>query len=389
MKRMMEEAEERMFWPSGDAICRGHILNGFLLEQLSEVPNSSPCALCSEVSATYVDLDEVRDIVVAVINAYRRRAIDELFHDDETESGYALPDQHIQDTWDVVNDLFEDAFDDELRDYVATTLEWGHWFKPGVLWLEGAELYVASWSGFRSLLRATDTDVVQLLSGALDNQAWTHEAADGIRPSEILPKVLELIDELDVVREIPVSTTWFRAVHVPAGEALSASRLGTAPTRQSSENRMNRAGQPMFYGAADSETASMEIGTPPPGEETVVGAWLPSRPMRVLNLVSTPNPPDLYDVERSWLRWRLLFLADFARDVSQPIGKHERTEYRATQVLMEFLRSRVPELDGILYRSSHTGQPCCAVDVDNLRCVDRDTYRDSALRLMLEGWRTP
>lgn len=356
-----------------------------------DVPNAPGCALCGEFSTSYIELDDVRDLVVAVIREYRLRAIDELFYDNETASGYALPDKYVEDTPDVVNDLFEDAFDDDLREQVGNTLDLDYWFKPGVIWLEGAELYLESWADFRSLLGGTDAQLDQLLAGALDDRTWTHEAADGIRPSRILPRLLELIDELGVVRVIPSSHVWFRAVHVPAGEELRASRLGTAPASRSSENRMNRAGQPMFYGAADVTTATDEIAIPTPGEELVVGAWVSTRPMRLLDLVETPEVPDFYDVERAWLRWRRLFLADFAHDVSQPVGPHQRVEYRATQVFMDFLRSRVAKLDGIMYRSSRTGRACCAVEVDNLHCVDRATTvssDDDFLGLILDHWQS-
>lgn len=385
----MEEAEERLFWPSGDRICRSHVQDHFLLARLSDVPDVSPCALCGLAATRYVDLDDVRDLVVAVIKEYRLRAIDELYHDRETESGYALPDQHVEDTGDVVNNLFESAFDDDLRGHVGITLDQEYWFRPGVLWLEGEELYLASWAGFRSLMRRVDADLEQLLAGSLDVEPWAHEAADGIRPSDLLPRLMELIDELGVVKLLPFSDVWLRALHVPVAETLSGSRLGTAPAACSSENRMNRAGQPMFYGAADFATATAEIGKPHPEEQTVVGSWVPTRPVRVLDLVAVPEPPVFYDVERAWLRWRLLFLVGFANDVSQAVGPHQLVEYRATQVFVDFLRSRMAaELDGVVYRSSRTGQPCCALNVDNLHCVDREAMGpdDGVLRLTLDHW---
>lgn len=133
---------------------------------------------------------------------------------------------------------------------------------------------------------------------------------------------------------------------------------------------MNRAGRPMFYGAADSTTARAEIGHAPPGRDTIVGEWTFTQPPRLLDLVAIQEPPDFYDIDRAWLRWRLLFLHDFAEDVSQPVGPHACVEYRATQVFMDYLRSRDSQVNGILYRSSLTGEPCCAVDVDNSHCID-------------------
>lgn len=388
-KRMMQEAEDRMFSPTGGAVCRSHVRNLFLLDQLGEAQDAELCPLCGESATSYVGIDDVRDLVVAVIRQYRRRAIDGLFHDRESESGYALPDGYIEDTWDVVDDLFEFALDDDLRYHIGANLASDQWFRPGVLWLDGTELYVESWAGFRLLLRSTEARLKQLLDGSLDGAEWRNDAADGIRPSELLPRLIEIIDDLGFMTVTPPPMVWLRALHVPAdGTIISASRLGTAPTALSSENRMNRAGEPMFYGAADADTARAEIGTPEPGHRTVLGAWAPTRPLRVLDLVTDREVPDFFDVNRAGLRWRLLFLADFAGDVSQPVGPHQRAEYRATQVFMDFLRSQADvQLDGIMYRSSHTGQPCCALNVDNRHCVESGCGSgDGVLRLVLNQY---
>ena len=152
---------------------------------------------------------------------------------------------------------------------------------------------------------------------------------------------------------------------------------------------MNRAGKPMFYGAANTTTAAAEIGRARAGDETIIGAWALTRPARVLDLASDHELPNFYDVEKAWLRWRLLFLADFADDVSQPIGVNQLADYRATQIFMDYLRSRVSGIDGIIYRSSQTGERCCALEIDNAHCVDADTSReadDGQFRLMLDNW---
>jgi hypothetical protein len=372
IKRLLEEAEQRRFLPTGSTVCRKHVEDQFLLGQLAGSPVPSPCVVCGRTAVEHVDVDKICDVVVAVIETYRRRAIDELYHDEETDSGYALADPYLEDTADVVDTYFEGAFDDDLMEYVRVTLDPEWWFDPGVIWLEGVELYLHSWNWFRALFRSANVELTNLLAGELDGPRRAGQPADGILPSEILPKLWGLVDELEVVRVIPASHEWIRAVHVPIGEPLGASCLGTAPSTSSTENRMNRAGEPMFYGTADEETAVIEIGEPQGDRETAFGTWVPSRSLRVLDLDQIPILPDLYDVERAGLRWRLVFLSDFAADVSQPVGGHEQVEYRATQIFMDFLRSRALGLDGIIYRSARTGRPCCALDVDNAHCLEAD-----------------
>jgi len=192
------------------------------------------------------------------------------------------------------------------------------------------------------------------------------------------------------VTEFPMEIEWFRAVHVPIDEEVTASRLGTAPAACSTENRMNRAGESMFYGAADTATVLAEIEPATPGQRTFVGVWTPTRPLRVLDLVKSKTRPlpDFYDVDQAGARWKLQFLAGFADDVRQRVVLEGGIEYRTTQLLMEYLRSRVTGLDGIIYRSSHTATPCCALDVDNIRCISPGVLDSDSgeLYLVLNSW---
>lgn len=362
----MEDAAARMFMPTGDVVCRAHVADEYLLAVTPEAEGDS-CVLCSARHRPFVDLDELQDRVVAVVRTYRRRAIDELFHDRETESGYAFPDQWMEDTWDVVHELFGSAFDGVLIEHVAFSIDPDYWFRPGLLWLEGAELYMESWSDFRRLVAADGLELEGLLRGAADLPSRQDE--DTLQPSTVLPQLLALVDEVGIVKTLRPDTRWVRALYVPPGEDLTAGRLGTAPARLSTENRMNRAGSPMFYGAEDLATATAEIGPPPAGMSLITGIWVATRPLVVLDLVDLGEAPDFYEWERAWLRWRLQFLADFAADVSKPVTDHTRTEYRPTQLLMEFVRSRHPHIDGIVYRSSRTGRRCCAIDIPNAACV--------------------
>jgi len=295
----------------------------------------------------------------------------------------------VNDTADVIVDLFDGALAGELLEHVATVFEPQYWFDPGVLWFEGAELHLESWAGFRALARATQPDLDPLLAGQFDDAGWSHEAADGFRPSQVLGQVLSVIEELGVVTEFPMETKWLRAICVRIGEDVTAGRIGTAPAEYSTENRMNRAGEPMFYGAADTATVLAEIGPAPAGQRTIVGIWSPTRPLRVLDLVKSKDRPlpDFYDLDQAAARWRLQFLAEFADDVSRRVDD-KFAEYRATQLLMEYLRTRVTGLDGIIYHSSRTTQPCCALDVDNSRCIPPDAFAPAGaeLCLVLNSW---
>lgn len=140
----------------------------------------------------------------------------------------------------------------------------------------------------------------------------------------------------------------------------------------------------MFYGASTPRTALAEIGPASAGDVTVFGVWRPSRPLRLLDLVTERPLPSFYDLDRTDLRWQLEFLTGFANDVSRPIGSLVRHEYVPTQLLTEYVLSLPANIDGILYRSSRTGEPCCVLNVDNDACVESGSPAGGGLRLMLQ-----
>lgn len=63
-------------------------------------------------------------------------------------------------------------------------------------------------------------------------------------------------------------------------------------------------------------------------------------------------------------------------------------EYRPTQAVGAHFREAVPDVDGIIYRSSITGEPCRAVFVRNEQCVEASVLDDPTLYLVLERKRS-
>lgn len=380
----MEEAETRLFWPSGRAVCVSHVLQLDVASRVARSDLGGECAVCGSHTASGLDLDSLLDLIVSVIRCYRRRAIDDLFHDPETESGYATASVSFTD--EVVWELTAGDLDDDLAELVASEIEDDQWYDPSTMWLSGRELLVFSWQQFseRALKYGPSLDGLV----AEDDDLWAGEAADGIPPSQMMPRLSRLVTELGLVSVIDVDVPWYRAVPLAPHEAPSAGRLGTAPPEYAIQsNRMTPAGIPMFYGALDEATALLEAGTPPPGERAIVGRWTPTRPLHVLDLTKLPPAPSFYDVERAWERQALMFLEHFAGEVSQPLeaGADAAIAYRPTQAFTAHVREDL-DVDGIVYHSSLNGTPCCVLFVVNPDCVEAaDTNSsDRTLKLALQ-----
>lgn len=384
-KRAMEEAEARLFWPSGRVVCTSHVVQLDLASWVEPSGAGGECSVCGSRTDAAIDLDSLLDLIVSVIRCYRRRAIDDLYHDSETESGYATASVSFTD--EVVWDLTAGDLDDELSALVASEIEDDQWYDPSTLWLSGRELLVFSWQQFSAWALKNGPFLDSLADEGED--LWAGEAADGIPPSRMLQRLSRLVADLGLVRVIDVDVPWYRAVSLAPHEMASVGRLGTVPLEYATRsNRMTPAGTPMFYGARDEATARLEMGAPPSGERAVVGRWVPTRPLHVLDLTELPPAPSFYDVERADERQALMFLEHFAGEVSQPLeaGADAMVAYRPTQAFTARAREDLG-VDGIVYHSSLNNTPCCVLFVVNQDCVETADAKafDGSLQLVLQG----
>jgi hypothetical protein len=316
-KNAMAEAESRGFWSSDAVLCAAHA-RGDLLEFLSPNRNTegAGCAVCREPGDPVVQLNELLDLILGVLRAHWLRADDHLFHDSESDSGWALVDPSGAE--DLVWEIVGGDVDDDLCDFLSEPGRLGEdqWFHPSRLWLEGAELIAYSWEEFHkwAIGQPPGFDLVAA-SVAPGLVGVSNESADGVHPTHMLGRLAELIDSHTGLTTIE-HRTWHRAVVLRVGEVPSAGRLGSAPSHLAAANRMSPKHVSMFYGADDARTAVEEI---------------------------RPDPA-------------------------------ARTEY---------LRRCYSDLDGILYRSSITGAPCCVLFFDNAAC---DPDSGAAVTLVLDRY---
>lgn len=384
-KRMMEEAEGRGFWATGDVVCVDHLspeLAGFVTVRRGD---DTGCAACGFTSDEVFELDELLDIGVGVLRTYWLDANEHLFHDSESDSGWALIDPVTADDL-VRNEIFTGDVDDDLLEVLARPDLLGdqQWFDPAQLWLEGRELIAYSWSAFHqwAIDQPEDVDLVAMSTKPVDLFDLSDEAADGIDPKHMLSRLTELVEAHIGLTAVPITRTWHRALPLEPGELPTPARLGSAPVAQAKANRMSPKGVSMFYGADDPSTAWKEI-RPDPSDRIVIGRWHPARPLRMLDLVELADPPSFFDWENATVRVGIKSLEAFAEALSLPIASGHEHDYLSTQAFTEYLRRHLPGVDGIIYRSSINGRPCCVVFADNAGC---DPDSDQPLVLDLDGF---
>ena len=132
--------------------------------------------------------------------------------------------------------------------------------------------------------------------------------------------------------------------------------LGPPPSNLPVSGRMHAAGISVFYGAFDAKTCIAEI-RPSVGSHVVLGKFELLRNMRLLDLNLLANVyggGSHFDPDYATNRGRAAFLEYLVHEICRPVmPKKETLEYIPTQVVAEYLASRVkPRLDGIIYPSS-------------------------------------
>ena len=158
------------------------------------------------------------------------------------------------------------------------------------------------------------------------------------------------------------------------------SEMGPPPSRCATGGRMNAQGIPVFYGGFDADTCVAEVRAPV-GSHVMVAQFELLRPVRLLDfdaLAEVYVPGSHFDPDYRERQGRGAFLEHLVREVSMPImPQDEAFEYLPTQVVAEFLASRTPPLDGIVFRSTQTGRAGRNIVLFNHACgVERSDLPD-------------
>jgi hypothetical protein len=168
-------------------------------------------------------------------------------------------------------------------------------------------------------------------------------------------------DKNGLVRTLPAGSAVFRGrlCDEPTAIGRSAQDLGPAPAARAGANRMSPQGISYFYGSSDIETAVAEIAGHGVQPLAVVGRFVTTRDLYVLDLTAPPSMPSHFDRGRRREHRMLSFLGSFVAAITAPVipDGRQHVEYVPTQVVTEYLRriARV-RLDGLVLPSARTAE---------------------------------
>jgi hypothetical protein len=387
-KQMIEDQDDQGWYFTDQYVCTGCVDDDVLEAVLSVAENDEDaCSFCGQSPAA--ELDVLLETFVAAIHNEYRSADDEGVSYDGREGGYQWT---ILETWEVVENCggSDVLVGEGLLDAVCDALIDKPWVPADFIAPRRDEALRDGWARLCEQVQYRTRYVFWLREPGEE-----HLGAGEVSAARILDHVGDIVDRLGLVKELPVGTRLWRALtHDEPQVDWAAQRLGTAPRQYARQaNRMSPAGIPMFYGAIDVETAVQETSLRSEEPWATAAAFETSSPCNVVDFTDLPPVPSLFDLDRAADRRPLMFLRDFAAQLTAPArSTYEQIDYVPTQVVTEYLlhvfRPEAP-LSGLLYTSSLTGKMAAVLDVPNERCVDRGTdvpsRGDSRLTLVLDS----
>lgn len=207
-------------------------------------------------------------------------------------------------------------------------------------------------------------------------------------PSQMLPRILRLIERASMIRVLKKGTILYRIRVCSEGENVknTAIDLGVPISEKAKvSNRMSPAGIPMFYGSFDKDTAKEEVrGIKYTGGEALKLRQMKIAEFKLLRDIAVVDFTRRHEyclfeeeINETMLNTKS-FLNHFVIELSKPIEKdgREHIEYVPTQIITEYLKYKCKDLHGkrvkgILYPSARCNGVSCVLFLRQRHCVDK------------------
>ena len=318
------------------AICVGCTTNPYLKVWIETNGAPQPCAFCGAADQPAVDTTRLVEHIDAVI---RRHYSPDL---DDGEAARPLIQRLAGVSADIATRVMNVVREDE--ELGRTMYDYG----PLVFGGRWSHEHSDAWERLKTIVkheaRFFGAETHRILDAILgDLQMF----CGGVAVRNLTPPAP--VFRARLARAAREADEWFKA------PAIS---LHAPPKEKASAGRMNAAGVRVFYGALRERIAVAEI-RPPVGSHVVVGAFTPTRSLRILDLGALGGVfqyADLFSPEFETTSTRLTFLHMLEQEISLPVQpQDELLDYIPTQVIAEYVRI-VLGLDGVAYRSAQVGE---------------------------------
>lgn len=372
-KHMMEQGYSS---DMGKSICPDCInedgIKYYIIENSTSTP--STCSYCQNTNIKTCNMDLVVGYIHDCLVTEWSDPAEELPYE-SAEGGYQ---GNVIDTHDLLYHAGINTDDESILEDIAGSIHQSHWTKSDYFSLQPDQTLSYGWKSFCLIVLSKSRYFFLNTHNEPDNP----RQHDEMNPVMILDSVSSIIQNLEMIKVIPV-TTEIKRVRIVNDykEATTASDLGSPPLDFCNmANRMSPAGIPMFYGAFDLETSIKETFEPEPNltKKAVAGNFYPCRDLNVIDLSQKFKIPTIFSQEQNY-RFEKRFLYDFIKDFTKPIERADRAhiDYVPTQIVTEYFRHILSKntsikIDGVIYPSSKKpNHNAIVIFAENDQCVEK------------------
>jgi hypothetical protein len=370
-------------------VCGGCFGDECIQEFVSEEAVSNKCSYCDKQAPVPIaaEISSVAEFIEDGLRSEFGDAVENLPWE-SAEGGWQ---GRTWDTYELLTDKAELGIesDDLLSDLISLLpeIDWCDYDPFGLP--KNRELAI-DWRRFSELVKHNMRYVFFRVESHHDETELPWERGESY---EILYRIGELVNELQLFKTIPPWNIFFRARVHDSQKYADVGNLGPhLRIGAKNANRFSPAGIAMFYGALDIDTAIAEVEdcARKPQRIASVGRFENIHALHVIDLSNLPPYPSIFNGQTQDGRAPLRFLKSFVQDCTQSVVKDggEHIDYVPTQVVTEFFRylfkdSDGNSCDGLLYPSVRNQSGVCCV----IFCSAEDCTQDR--QPLKEPWGSP
>lgn len=328
-------------------VCYRCLSEPYLIKLVKTTGQKKRCYFCHSQRKS-IELLEFLEIIKKGLNSFYGNAIDELpieFQKDTSDSKVYF------DTYELLTEIIDYPITenqdllDEISDFVSDQT----WCKRNYFELSEHELLLYSWQDFCEIVKYKQR--YTFLLKPIEEDSLNYET---IPHYSMLTELASIIEKLGLIQDIPTNTSFYRARKIDNGNIYeTVEDLGPPPSDKASQNRMSPFGISMFYSSNNYETALSEIDA----IHAYIGEFTLLKDIQIINFVNLPEEPSIFDHDKCSLIFRINFIRDFIKEITQPIknikDRSIHLEYIPSQIITEYLRCIFSnKITGIQYPST-------------------------------------
>ena len=351
-------------------VCIKHFDDPYLNEYIQENAHEGTCSYCGAMHTKVLDMKSFMQYINERLSQ-RLCPLDDAnlplassFYDDEEEEipGFSragvfiLPNQAEQydDVQDVMYNYGLYTSNEQLNEDIESCFNEGFYTQADVFSEDKDKELSYAWDYFSKMVKNKKRYTFFQDPHFLRQEEWK---------DDVLTEINQICENI-LVSQLPKGTFIYRGRPNETGvPRTSFEELTAPPSKFAKENRMSATGISMFYGALDDNTPIQEIRNYAPDVVIDLGKFELQRDLVVIDLFKIPKHLSFW-MPQHFREYK--FLKQFHLEITRPIDKNPSIEYVPTQIFTEYIQfMNNNHIDGIIYRSSLTGERNVVLFYDN------------------------